>query len=602
MTSMIERTTFEISRTSEYFSLTELQAMTGQPMEHFASVIVKEVLDNSLDACESAPVRPEIQLAVCRGEDKLSITIEDNGPGIPAETVQRILAFQTRTSDKLAYRAPTRGAQGNALKTVLGIPFALGSNEPVIIEGRGIKHQIRAWIDPAGELHIDHREEPALSRVGTKVQVHLPVDQDSDEKLYQDFDPQRWAQAFSLFNPHASVKICILENSSKLANNGNRNLENRDFYNSYQPTIEFPGQWRKFLPTDFTSPWWYTSDILSRLVFLHIADAKKGGRDLTLREFVCQFRGLSGNSASKAVCRQFPGINRLGDFEDDGAMVDALLEAMKKGARPPSPAVLGEIGAGHFKDRLQELYGIKGPDGAKRFWYKSVNGVVGDIPFVFEVALAETERPGPRVYHGINFSPTFQDPLANTCLECTEFISYGFDGFISQGSGASTGHGTTVIAAVHLVCPGLEFLDRGKTRLKVPKEMANKIAEALWSPVKVLYKEAKQREKDAAKARRLHERAIRERRREAGLKEAVFHVMDAAWAHASDDGRYPVSSRFLYYPVRKLIQELTSKVLNFNYFSQDLLVEYQAIYGPLEGLYYESRGVFTSRIVGRGWS
>src|SRR5919106_6048731 len=76
-------------------------------------------------------------------------------------------------------------------------------------------------------------------------------------------------------------------------------------------------------------------------------------------------------------------------------------------------------------------------------------------------------------YHGINFSPTFQDPLANTRLECTEFISYGFDGFISQGSGASTGHGTTITAAVHLVCPGLEFLDRGKTRLKVPKEMAN---------------------------------------------------------------------------------------------------------------------------------
>lgn len=41
------------------------------------------------------------------------ITITDNGPGIPAETVAGILDFAVRVSSREAYASPTRGAQGN---------------------------------------------------------------------------------------------------------------------------------------------------------------------------------------------------------------------------------------------------------------------------------------------------------------------------------------------------------------------------------------------------------------------------------------------------------------------------------------------------------
>jgi hypothetical protein len=34
----------------------------------------------------------------------------DNANGIQPETIKRILNFETRTSDKTAYRSPTRGA------------------------------------------------------------------------------------------------------------------------------------------------------------------------------------------------------------------------------------------------------------------------------------------------------------------------------------------------------------------------------------------------------------------------------------------------------------------------------------------------------------
>jgi DNA topoisomerase VI subunit B len=53
-----------------------------------------------------------------------AIVITDNGPGIPNETVAGILDFSVRVSSREAYASPTRGAQGNALKTIIAMAFA----------------------------------------------------------------------------------------------------------------------------------------------------------------------------------------------------------------------------------------------------------------------------------------------------------------------------------------------------------------------------------------------------------------------------------------------------------------------------------------------
>jgi DNA topoisomerase VI subunit B len=125
--ALLHRTTFEVSRASEYFDARQLSALTGVPQIEFASVCLKELVDNSLDACETAGVSPEIGIDVYGDEDTLRISVMDNGPGIPPELVHKVLDYNIRVSDKAAYRSPTRGAQGNALKTVIGIPYALGA-------------------------------------------------------------------------------------------------------------------------------------------------------------------------------------------------------------------------------------------------------------------------------------------------------------------------------------------------------------------------------------------------------------------------------------------------------------------------------------------
>jgi hypothetical protein len=583
----LQRTIFETSRAAEYFEARELQAQTGQPTENFATVILKELVDNALDACEVAGVSPVIEIEVIEGDD-IQLTVSDNGTGLELETVQRILNFQTRTSDKTVYKAPTRGAQGNALKTILGIPYALGGDSPLVIEARGICHTIHAWTDPAGELQINYDTRPTENGKGTRVSVTIP-------NKHQAFSPTYWAQSFALFNPHALVKIRKIEKGN-YRDNFTDDEDEKISETYYQPGVTFPGGWRKFLPTDLTAPAWYQPEDLKRLIFSHINLANNGGQDLTLRDFVRQFRSLSGSAKAKAVCDQFPDISYLTDFQNGNEQsVDKLWLAMNRQAKPPSHNVLGIVSSENFETFFDGLYGVK------RFWYKKATGSIDDIPFVFEIALAETHKSGD-LYHAVNFSPTFEDPLANTWMESGEITAHGVRGFLSEAHVSPIEYSFSPVtaantaAAFHLICPSLQFLDRGKTRLKIPEEMADSITKALWLAVQKLYKEHKRREKDAAKQERRErgrEKEIRraEKARQCTLKDAVFEVLQDAVALATGNGSYPVSARNLYYKVRTLIQQYTSKELDYGYFSQDLLTQYRDEFGPIKELYHDPRGV-----------
>ncbi len=120
--------------------------------------------------------------------------------------------------------------------------------------------------------------------------------------------------------------------------------------------------------------------------------------------------------------------------------------------------------------------------------------------------------------------------------------------------------------------------------------VADDIAAAFKAATKDLDKEKKQRERDAARARRHAYARSSYREAETTLKEAVFEVLDRAVAAATGNGAYVVSARTLYYQVRPLVQEYTDKELEYGYFSQTLLTDYRDEYGPIDGLYYDPRG------------
>jgi DNA topoisomerase VI subunit B len=577
MTIRLDRVHHTIGRAAEYFSASELEKQTGQPRQAFGTMGLKELVDNALDATETAGVSPEIAIAVSRDDDELCLSVADNGAGLPADVIERILDFETRTSDKLAYRAPTRGLQGNALKTLIGLPTALGGEAPLIIESGGRRHEIRPRINPAGAVEIDHARHDQPTPIGTTVTLTLPA-------AGQLIDPHRWARAFALLNPHAgiSVKSRGFGLDRDVAHGDERDAaEQADFY---QALVAFPDAWRKWSPSDPTSPHWYTPATLQTLLYGLPSET-------LLRDFVRQFAGLTGSAKAKVVLDQFSGRKRLADVREDEAAIRRLLNAMQHAARPVPPKALGLIGETAIRRRFAECFGLA-PD---RFWYaKALDTESDGAPFAVEVAIAQTERLGG-VIHGLNFAPTFSDPFADTWLSAGKIDrGVNISGFL-HAAHLVTPDAVPATALVHVVSPGLATLDRGKSRVAAGPRLTSALGDALWTAAKTLYEEGERRNKDAAKQERRDQAqrqaaAKAERARHATLIDAVFAVMEQAWARATGDGRQPASARTLYYQARPLVQTYTDDELTDSYFTQTLLPKYQSEVRQLPNVYYEPRG------------
>jgi DNA topoisomerase VI subunit B len=85
-TTNLARTTFETSRLLEFFSEKELQMQIGHPKDAWLIALAKELIDNGLDACETANVAPEIEVVV----ESNSIAVQDNGPRVAGKNTQAI--------------------------------------------------------------------------------------------------------------------------------------------------------------------------------------------------------------------------------------------------------------------------------------------------------------------------------------------------------------------------------------------------------------------------------------------------------------------------------------------------------------------------------
>jgi hypothetical protein len=64
MAQVLTRTTFRTSRLLDFLSREELVAQTGHRQEDWLLVVLKELTDNSLDACEEARIPPVIEVVV----------------------------------------------------------------------------------------------------------------------------------------------------------------------------------------------------------------------------------------------------------------------------------------------------------------------------------------------------------------------------------------------------------------------------------------------------------------------------------------------------------------------------------------------------------
>ena len=552
MNTILNREHFEISRSDEYFNAKELQAQTGQPSYKFGEVVLKELIDNALDACENASINPVIQIGISSTEDRMRICVSDNGTGISEAVIKSILNFSTRTSDKAAYKAPTRGAQGNAFKTIIGIPHALGGGL-VTIDSLGLRHTIKVHATPAGTIDIDHKISQIDAREGTAVYVDMPI---------MAAHPYWYARATAIFNPHAVVKIRTFDDMQfTLVNLENELEETAIFYNSLS-------ECQKIRPNEPTSAHWYDSGDYEKLVYL-----QGDQNDIELGKFVRQFRGLSSTGKAKVITSQLKDYRLVSDIYKDPIAIESMRLAMQSESKPVQPKALGAIGVNNLLSRLD----------VDRHWYKQVSGMINNIPYVFEILIAESE--GARgFYFGVNHSVTFGDFLRQSRIKAGELNGTGIEGALSNIVDTDE-H----LVIVHLIGIGLPFLDRGKSNLALPPEMIESISAAVWSASKELHKEHKAKQRDIAKWSREYEASQKENSN--NIIDSVFHVLPDAIQAATDNERLPANVRALYYKVRDAIQKYTHKELDYGYFSQNVLIRYWQANGRNPLIYNDPRGV-----------
>src|SRR5215218_509326 len=112
------------------------------------------------------------------------------------------------------------------------------------------------------------------------------------------------------------------------------------------------------------------------------------------------------------------------------------------------------------------------------------------------------------------------------------------------------------------------------------------IGDAIWSATKPLYKEAKRQERAARPPRRTYYVPAPK----VYIKDIVFEVLPQAITNAGAN----FNARDLYYATRALAYNHSEweigKVLDYTYFSQGLLTEYQEQRGLIAGLWRDARG------------
>jgi hypothetical protein len=459
----LTRVAFRVSRLMEFCTRRELQNQTGHSVDEWPLVVLKELMDNALDACEEAEVAPVISISANLNAG--SIIIQDNAAGIETDTIKSILDYTIRVSSREAYISPTRGAQGNALKTILAMGYVLdrenanGDADAVgvtIIETRGVKHQIKFEVDHINlQPKITHDySAPSSIKVGTKITVKWPP-RSTNEIIKEAFwglfhdEGNRFtelAESYTWFNPHLTL----------------HGVWNDEEFVNVKATNP---NWEKWRPRNPTSPHWYDETRLQRYLAAHVARDRDIGRHRTVREFIAEFRGLSGTALQRKVLKevgcshqslaQFFGVERV---NREG--IAKLLTSLRKHSKPVAPKHLGVIGAEHLKQRFLLAGG-----NADTFKYQQRKGMTDEgIPYIVEFAfglhqlgLTQEAKPSRKFITGANWSVGINNPFR-------AFGSTG-EGLESTLAKVRANASQPVICALHLTSAYIQYADRGKSSI-----------------------------------------------------------------------------------------------------------------------------------------
>jgi DNA topoisomerase-6 subunit B len=205
------------SSTAEYFSKNLQQVGFSSPTKAVLTTL-KEAVDNSLDACEENGIAPSIKVEIERlgpgsmkNSERIRVLVEDNGPGIDGEDLQKVYG-EYLASSKFGRGRCTRGQQGigiSAATTWAQLTCAQGAK--VISKTKTMRKAISAVIEVDIKNNkgvMKNRETIDWNRPhGTSVEFVF----DGRIQVNGDAGILNYLLGTSLVNPHLNLEYKILD-------------------------------------------------------------------------------------------------------------------------------------------------------------------------------------------------------------------------------------------------------------------------------------------------------------------------------------------------------------------------------------------------------
>jgi DNA topoisomerase-6 subunit B len=199
------------SSTAEYFAKNLQQVGFSSPLKAVLTTL-KEAVDNSLDACESAGILPDLMVEISKvgtgstkNTDLIRIVVEDNGPGIEGEDLAKVYG-EYLASSKFGRGQCSRGQQGigiSAATTWAQMTNARGVS--VISKTKKMRKAISAQVDVDIKSNtgvLKNKETVDWDREhGTRVEFVL----DGRIQLNGDGGILTYIEGTILVNPHMTI-------------------------------------------------------------------------------------------------------------------------------------------------------------------------------------------------------------------------------------------------------------------------------------------------------------------------------------------------------------------------------------------------------------
>ena len=169
---------------------------------------VKEAVDNALDACEEARILPDIVVKISKLDNKkdiLQLEVEDNGPGIPRASIEKVFGQLLFGSRFHAIRQ-SRGQQGIGITGVV-MYSQLTTGDPTHVESKIAKEATAVSVD----IGLDTRKNKAIKsnqdRIDWGEKVHGLKVKTKMKAKYQRGRQSVWQylRMTSIVNPHADI-------------------------------------------------------------------------------------------------------------------------------------------------------------------------------------------------------------------------------------------------------------------------------------------------------------------------------------------------------------------------------------------------------------